>query len=104
STQFRGGSIADGAGGGFFVWKDFRNGNADIFAQHLTAAGAVAAGWPANGLAICTNGSAQTSPVVESDGAGGAIIAWSDQRSGNYDNYAMRGTGAGAVAGGTPVN
>ncbi|TAK53579.1 MAG: hypothetical protein EPO24_14210, partial [Bacteroidetes bacterium] len=32
----------------------------------------------------------QKTPVMIDDGAGGAIIAWSDNRNGNYDIYAQR--------------
>jgi hypothetical protein len=34
----------------------------------------------ANGLAVCTAANDQTRPVVVSDGSGGVIIAWHDQR------------------------
>ncbi len=53
--------------------------------------------WTSNGVAICTQANQQYSPVIESDGAGGAIIAWYDARSGNDDMYAQRVNAAGAV-------
>src|SRR5262249_51224844 len=97
--------VSDGAGGAIIAWTDFRTGvSNDIYAQHITAAGAVAGGWPASGLAICTAASDQGGPVAVSDGAGGAIIAWYDHRGGNYAISAMRVTGAGTFPGGWPAN
>ena len=40
-------------------------------------------GWDDNGTAICTEaGDHQEKPLLCSDGAGGAIIIWQDQRTG----------------------
>lgn len=39
---------------------------------------------------ICTAADDQTNAAIVSDGSGGAIIVWSDNRSGNYDIYAQR--------------
>src|SRR5208283_823681 len=47
--------------------------------------------WPTvNGVVICNATSDQTNPKLVSDGAGGAIIAWRDNRSGNADIYSQR--------------
>lgn len=43
-----------------------------------------------NGTAISTGTGNQFSAVSVSDGAGGAIIAWADNRNGNYDIFAQR--------------
>src|SRR6476659_2143857 len=51
--------------------------------------------WPLNGGAPCPDTGAQQSPVITSDGAGGAIIAWSDARRGDFDIYASRVAPAG---------
>ncbi len=48
----------------------------------------------------------QSDPSVTSDGSGGAIIAWYDDRNGNNDIYAQRINSSGAVmwtAGGIPI-
>lgn len=72
--------ISDSPGTAILAWQDDRNaGNPDIYAQRLNTAGA--AQWTANGKPACTNASAQTGAVIASDAAGGAIIAWSDQRN-----------------------
>jgi len=104
-TQSTPAMVSDGAGGAIVAWRDFRSGGptaTDVYAQHVTAAGAIASGWPANGLAVCTAGGAQRAPGLAPDGAGGAIAAWMDSRGGTAfaDVYAQRFTGAGAIASG----
>jgi hypothetical protein len=65
------------------------------------AAGPALAYWPHDptvNVPICTAANAQTEQQVCSDGAGGAILAWMDFRSGtNYDIYAQRVNAAGTV-------
>ena len=46
----------------------------------LPASNRAATAADANGFAVCTAASDQTLPVVVSDGAGGAIVAWHDSR------------------------
>jgi len=88
--------VPDGVGGAIVAWNDFRNGEGDIFAQRLSATGDTL--WAANGVAVCTASEHQGGAVLVSDGAGGAIIAWMDNRSpGYYDIYAQR-IGANGVA------
>ncbi len=94
--------MADGVGGAFFSWDDRTN--EDIYLQHLTAAGEVVPGWPADGLPICTLPSAQFSPRLASDGAGGVLIAWGDLRDGPLAAYAQRVTPGGQIAPGWPAN
>jgi hypothetical protein len=77
-----------GSGNVIIAWSDDRNGPDDIFAQKIDANGVVQ--WAVNGVAVCTATSFQYSPQLIPDGAGGAIITWSDLRSGNYDVYAQR--------------
>jgi hypothetical protein len=101
--------VSDGAGGAIIVWIDRRGGNyTDIYAQRVTASGAIAAGWPAQGRAICTATEQQDFPTIASDGAQGAIIAWADYRNyqvSNRDIYATRVAGNGTVGGGAwPAN
>ncbi len=48
------------------------------------------AGWIEDGIAVCTMNGVQDIPVVVSDGSGGAIIAWRDDRVINTDIYAQR--------------
>ena len=97
--------VSDGSGGAIAVWQDTRSGAGDIYAQHILASGTVDPSWPVDGVAICSASGNQTSPVVTSDGAGGAIIAWLDSRSGaTSDVYAQRVLISGAVGGTWPVD
>ncbi|MEO8211013.1 MAG: hypothetical protein ABI840_10660 [bacterium] len=68
---------SDGAAGTIIVWMDFRSGtNYDIYVQHIDSAGVVK--WTNNGVIICNNIADNWSPLLISDGAGGAIITWYD--------------------------
>lgn len=89
--------VPDGSGGTIVIWQDARSGTNDYYARHVDADGTV--GWASFGLAVCTAAGSQAELVACSDGAGGAIVAWRDFRSGaTYDIYAQRLTAAGAVA------
>jgi hypothetical protein len=97
-------SISDGAGGIFLVWEDYRNGDPDIYAQHLDASGNAL--WTADGVAVIAHAGQQESPVLARDGSGGIIVAWQDARSGLYDVYAQSLDPAGAprwAATGVPI-
>lgn len=72
--------VGDGGGGCFVVWRDHRNGDADVYAQHLTAAGAVAAGWDANGRAVCIAPGTQDQPAIGAVLTGRVVVAWRDAR------------------------
>ncbi len=77
--------IADGSGGAIIVWQDQRaGGQPDIYAQRLDDSGTTL--WTADGVAICTAINEQYWPVLISDGAGGAIISWEDERLGLLQN------------------
>lgn len=97
---------SDGASGFLFAWEDRRGGPgtgppstfADIYAQRMTSAGSVAPGWPATARAICTRDSLQQHPTMVSDGAGGAIVAWIDFRSGVGAIHAARAMSDGLVS------
>jgi hypothetical protein len=87
--------IPDGAGGAFIVWSDTRNATNDIFIQRINSSGTAL--WTANGVTVCAATASQVVPAVASDGAGGAIVAWRDSRSGASDIYAQRVSAAGSV-------
>ncbi len=82
--------VADGMGGAIIVWEDIRHGvaNKDIYAQRVDASGTPR--WTAAGVAICQAPNDQSAPKLISDIAGGAIIAWTDSRSGSGNIYAQR--------------
>jgi hypothetical protein len=109
-TQRATGIVADGAGGAIIVWRDGRNGLFEqIYAQHVTSDGAIAAGWPAGGRAICTNACDagdqrfngtyyESSSPLTSDGVGGAFIVWSDRRADEGDIYCQHILADGSLA------
>ncbi|MBN2169630.1 MAG: hypothetical protein JW738_10335, partial [Actinobacteria bacterium] len=80
-------SVSDGAGGAIITWRDYRNGTSHIFVQRINSAGQVL--WTANGVAVGTAGSSNNQRIT-TDGAGGAIITWYDDRNGNSDIFAQR--------------
>jgi predicted lipoprotein with Yx(FWY)xxD motif len=86
---------SDGAGGAIVTWGDIRGGSPDVYAQRVSASGTVQ--WATNGVAICTSTGEQYWPVIVSDDAGGAIIAWDDFRDGDVDVYAQRVNALGSV-------
>jgi hypothetical protein len=69
--------------------------NYDLYAQHVDANGSAL--WTAGGLAVYAGAGNQYNPMAVSDGAGGAIVAWTDIRNGNADIYTRRITGAGSA-------
>jgi len=89
--------VSDATGGAFLVWRDNRSGTYDIYVQHIDAEGNSL--WTSGGVAICTDAQWQRSPAIVADGAGGAIIVWTDERNGgsDTDSYAQRVNSAGAV-------
>ena len=87
--------VADGAGGVIVCWNDSRSGVTNIYAQRVSGSGV--AQWTANGVPICTEPMGQYWPAIDSDGTGGAIIMWSDWRSGFADIYAQRVNASGSV-------
>ncbi len=80
----------DSAGGAIVTWEDKRQGGdlSDIYAQRIDRDGVVK--WNSNGVAVCVQAADQLDPQVICNVVGGAIIAWQDKRSGDYDIYAQR--------------
>jgi hypothetical protein len=86
--------VADGSGGAIFVWHDFRNGlDVNVFAQRVNGAGVLL--WTPGGKAVTTAAGDETSPNLLADGAGGAIVVWSDDRGADIDLYAQHLNGLG---------
>lgn len=87
--------VSDGADGAVIIWRDWRNGNSDIYAQRVSGSGV--AQWTGNGVPVCMTAGQQMMPYAASDGAAGAIVAYQDTRSGPYDIYAQRVNAVGAI-------
>src|SRR5205814_795472 len=98
--------VTDGAGGAIITWEDHRSGtNSGIYAQRINASGT--AQWTPNGVPVSTAAHSQVGPTIVSDGAGGAIVTWADERGTNDDIYAQRINGSGVVqwtTGGVPIS
>jgi hypothetical protein len=97
NEQYRPHPVPDGTGGAVVIWQDLRiagapedEGVLDIYAQRVGASGTVDAGWPVNGLAVCTAPSDQANSVLIADHEGGVIALWEDYRKGPSDPYAQR--------------
>ncbi|MBI5838401.1 MAG: hypothetical protein HZB25_14285 [Candidatus Eisenbacteria bacterium] len=82
-------AITDGTGGILVAWQGQRDGiEWRVHVQCLDSLGIRQ--WQANGVAVCANAGNQTFPVLASDSAGGAIVAWGDDRNHASRMYAQR--------------
>lgn len=89
---------SDGADGVIITWTDFRSStDFNIYAQRVGPSGAIV--WVVDGVVMNNNVAyAQLDPMIVSDGLGGAIISWTDYRTGTTaDIYAQRVNSTGAV-------
>lgn len=88
--------VADGSGGALVAWEDQRKGTElDIYAQRVSAAGVPQ--WTTDGVPVCAATGDQAIPQIDSDGAGGAVVTWSDYRPGaSFGVYAQRIDASGA--------
>jgi hypothetical protein len=96
--------VGDGAGGVFVAWQDRRAANDDVYLQHVTGGGALAAGWAANGIAVCNAPGDQRGISMVGDDASGVFIAWQDHRALDWDLYALRVLGNAVRAPGWVAN
>ncbi len=88
----------DGLGGVIVAWEDPRSPSEapDIYAQRIDGTGAPL--WTADGAAVCTASGMQQYPMLVSDGAGGAVIGWSDLRSGSMSEIYLQKIDAAGTA------
>ena len=83
--------VSDGSGGAILAWidsRDYGTSGYDIYAQRINSSGTPQ--WTANGVAVCTNSANQQTPKMVSDGNGGVIIVWEDDRGSDTDIYAQK--------------
>ncbi|MBN2069899.1 MAG: T9SS type A sorting domain-containing protein [Candidatus Krumholzibacteriota bacterium] len=80
--------VSDGAGGAVIVWRDNRDSNIDLRAQRLDASGSML--WDPSGIPVCTDLSDQNRQQIATDGSGGVIVTWDDDRASSNDIYAQR--------------
>lgn len=98
--------VPDGAGGAYVAWEDStRLPGIEIVVQRLTATGAPAPGWPADGLGVAPLSTDQFEPDLVADGAGGVYVAWTDATANAaQSNIRLQRVGAGgALAPGWPA-
>ncbi len=91
SSQFMYQSIPDGGGGVIVAWGDSREDRPGLYAQRFDSTGA--SRWAGEGVALCTAAGFQSFVRLVSDGEGGAIATWADERSGDnsaQDIYVQR--------------
>ncbi|MFC1767332.1 hypothetical protein ACFLZ2_02110 [Candidatus Margulisiibacteriota bacterium] len=81
--------IAINSNGFVVTWQDYRNGNADVYAQKIDLLGKLL--WKKNGIPICNILGGQEKPKIIG-GKNDVIITWEDYRSGpaNSDIYAQK--------------
>ena len=91
--------LADDSGGVIVAWIDYGNTNGDIYTQHVLADGTLDSRWPVCGRHLCTLTGNQSGPVLATDCAHGAVVAWQDDRDGSSERkiYARRVTVAGTL-------
>ena len=76
--------IADAQGNAYALWRDYRNGNWDIYFAYRSAEGA----WSTNVRVNDDSGtSTQSSPDLAIDDQGNAYAIWHDFRNGDEDIY-----------------
>jgi hypothetical protein len=86
-------SNTDTRGTTFVVWVDSRNGNRDLYAQKINAAGLSL--WGLLDMPICKASNDQHNQQIIGDGSGGIFVVWEDMRSGKGDIYGQRLNSAG---------
>jgi len=91
----------DGAGGAVLTWYDGRNGEADIFAQRISASGVQL--WGEDGMAVSTTTNDQRSPVIVPSLAGSTIMAWEGIRAMTGSNIYAQQVSADGVLGDVPT-
>jgi hypothetical protein len=90
----------DGEGGVIVAWRDAdAETGTDILACRMTGDGAIAPGWTRTGNPVCRYPGNQDAIGIASDGAGGALFAWQDEReSGREQTFAQHLTATGVPA------
>jgi hypothetical protein len=68
-----------------------------VLCSLVIAVPSIWANWVQDGVAVCTVIGEQRDPTLVSDGSGGVIVTWWDNRNGYHDIYAQRVNALGAV-------
>ena len=73
--------LADGDGGAFVAWTQYKGGPTDwgdVYLQHVTGLGAIAPGWPSAGTAVHATYDTERLDDLVPDGSGGVIYIWTE--------------------------
>jgi hypothetical protein len=88
SDQYEPSIVPDGFGGAIVVWRDFRNGNGDIYGQRVDSSPNGL--WVVDGTPLCDEANTQYDIQSVPDGGGGVFLAWNDARTGLSGVFAQR--------------
>lgn len=92
----------DGSGGAYIAWVDSRSPDTGIYVQRVTAWGAIADGWPVNGIRVSPVHSAIGIPSV-AVAPDGAYVTWSGNLpGGTFGVFLQRVIGSATIAPGWP--
>lgn len=103
-AQFEPQVVNDGGSGAWFVWRDERVADINLYFSRVQGNGAFAPGFSAAGTLLCGAAGAQSDVQVVPDGAGGFFAVWLDPRDGEADLYGTHVTSAGVPAPGWPAD
>jgi len=79
--------MVDKIGGAFVGWQDMRNGNWDVFVQHLMPSSKLS--WKETGVQVSFQSRNEYMTTLSADGLGGIWITWWDERTGKSDLLSM---------------
>ncbi len=85
--SYRPAITGDGLGGAIVAWDDGRSSGPHVYAQHIAAWDGSQL-WGSSDVQICAASSTQDRARLAADGAGGAVIAWTDYRGGSSNDFA----------------
>lgn len=100
--------VSDGRGGAYVLWADMPPGTGPqlgpttLRAQHVTATGAIAPGWPLTGTVLATSSALILPNGLVPDGQDGVIACWSELEGNTNHLIAQRLSFTGATASGWP--
>jgi hypothetical protein len=96
--------LPDGVGGVYFCFGDNDGTSNNVYAQHMLGSGVRDPAWPEAGLKLCWVIGSQLYPHAISDGAGGMLVVWGDDRALEGGVYATRVLSSGSIHPDWPAN
>ena len=95
--------VSDGMGGAIITWMNRNIIPWEVYAQRFDENGNAL--WTEGGVVVCEEANYSYFPEMTSDGAGGIIVTWTDDRGVDYDIYAQKidADGSIVIASDTPA-